>query len=81
MGRKLDILSSFITSLPKSKGKSILFFFTINIIGMCWYSTISGKPLDTSIAAIYGIVVAAYTSKSAYSLYENRKKNIPDAGD
>jgi len=78
---KMNKLSSFITSLPKTKGKGILFFFTINIIGMCWYSTISGKPLDGAIVAIYGIIVTAYTSKSAYSLYENRKKNIPDTGD
>lgn len=44
------------------KGKFVMTIFSLNILGMCWYSLIVNKPLDTQIAIIYLAVVGFYSN-------------------
>lgn len=44
------------------KSKFVMTIFTVNILGMCWYSLAMNKPLDTQIAIIYLAVVGFYSN-------------------
>jgi len=44
----------------KMKGKTIMWWITVNAIGLWWYSAISGKALDGSIAVMYGTAVTLF---------------------
>jgi hypothetical protein len=43
-------------------GKAVLFVYTLNIVGMSWYSTVTGKKIDPQIVIAFLGVVGAYTA-------------------
>ena len=44
------------------KSKFIMTIFTLNILGMCWYSLVVNKPLDTQVAIIYLAAIGFYSN-------------------
>lgn len=62
--------------------KTIMWWITISVQGMCWYALVNGKPLDGSIAMIYGIAVGAFTGKKIADTMTERRtvpRKAPDS--
>ena len=62
--------------------KTIMWWITVNVFAMCWYALINGKPLDGSIAAIYGLALGAFTGKKIVDTVTERRtiqRKAPDS--
>ncbi len=57
----------------KKVGKWIMLIFTLNFIGMGWYSLITKNPMDGSIATGYSAAIAAYAGSKGYEFYAQSK--------
>ena len=60
----------------RMKAKTIMWWITVHILSMCWYATLMGKPLDGSIAAIYGIAIGAFSGTKVYESYQKSKTTV-----
>lgn len=66
----------------RMKGKTIMWWITVHVLGMCWYAMIADKSLDGSIAAIYGMALGAFSgTKIAETVTERRSapRKAPDS--
>ena len=57
----------------RMKGKTIMWWITVNVLAMAWYCLITKRNLDGSIATIYGIAITAFVGSKGHELYEQRK--------
>jgi len=64
------------------KGDAIMLLFTLNIIGISWYSIITKNPMDTSIAVCYSTAIAAFVGRKGVVDYAKSKvTKVMEAGD
>lgn len=68
-------MKDFIRSLlpSKMKGKTVMWWITVNVLGMCWYAMVFDKSLDGSIAAIYGMAVGAFAGTNVSDMLTDRR--------
>ena len=67
----MDFFKSLLPS--RMQAKTIMWWITVNVFAMCWYAMIAGKNLDGSIAAIYGMALAAFTGKKMVDTVTDRR--------
>ena len=68
----------------RMKGKTIMWWITVSVQAMCWYALIANKPLDGSIAAIYGIAIGAFSgTKIVEAVQKSKSKTtvVKEEGD
>ena len=70
--KALEVVKTFLGM----KGKTIMFIYTVNMIALSWYSAGTSKPIDSSIAAMYGAALVAYVGSKGYEFHENMKAGI-----
>ena len=75
----IDCIKSILPS--RMQAKTIMWWITMNILGMCWYALIANKPLDGSIAAIYGIAITGFTGKKIVDTVTDRRTKPRSAPD
>lgn len=77
--------TEFIKSMfpSRMKGKTIMWWITVNVFAMCWYAMIADKSLDGSIAAIYGLALGAFAGEKIVNTVTERRtiprKSAPDS--
>jgi hypothetical protein len=67
----IEILKSILPS--RMKGKTIMWWITVNILAMCWYGIIADKALDGSIAVIYAAALAAFAGTKINETITDRR--------
>ena len=48
------------------RGKTIMLIWSFAMIGISIYSVIAGKKIDSSVASMYGVAIAAYAASKTY---------------
>lgn len=48
------------------RGKLIMAIYSLAMIGISIYSVIYGKQIDSSVASMYGVAIAAYAASKTY---------------
>lgn len=64
------------------KGKTIMWWITVNIFAMCWYVTLhykDGVRLDGAISVIYGIAITGFAGKKIADTVSERRSKPRDA--
>ena len=71
-----------------SKGKYIMWFFTMNMIALIWYATAKEIKIDSSVATMYCGALTTYIFSKGHELYEQKKterqklrEGVKDASD
>lgn len=59
------------------KGGPIMGIWSLAMIGLSIYSTIKGKAIDGSVAAMYTAAVAAYAGSKGYESFQQAKAAPP----
>lgn len=82
MYQEREIMVDFIKKImpSKMKAKTILWWVTFNAVGLWWYSAITSKPLDGSIAIMYTAIVGAFAGSKGYEAYQNKCKDPKNMG-
>lgn len=66
------------------KGGPIMGLWSIAMIGLSIYSTVKGKPIDGSVATMYGTSVLAYAGTKGVETYTQSQAKVTkkmEAGD
>ena len=65
----------------RMKGKTIMWWMTLNVMALWWYAMLFDKSLDGSIAAIYIAALGVFAGSKGYELTEIRKQKLASEKD
>ena len=69
-------IKTFFSSLSpaKMKGKTIVWWCSLNLVGIWWYAMLTKTTIDGAITATYIAIIGTYGATKAY---EGRKNEPP----